>query len=138
MLFAPGSTRFTVTAALHRDSEAVILQAGGELDIGSAPILREQLGRVWELPDVAVLIVDLADLTFCDSVGLSELVRALKRSEAGGTRLILTGVGDLMTRVLTITGLRKVFEIHPSTADALRASAGPEDRRGNESLSPVP
>ncbi|GIH98467.1 STAS domain-containing protein [Planobispora takensis] len=119
MLFAPGDARLTLIAALRHDSDAIIIELGGELDVDSAPTLREHLGRVWELSGVPALVLDLTDLVFCDTAGLGELVRAFKRSQARGVRLVLTGVAGPMRRVLELTGLREVFEIRPTTADAM-------------------
>ncbi|GIH95635.1 STAS domain-containing protein [Planobispora siamensis] len=119
MLFAPGDARLTLIAALRHDSDAIIIQVGGEFDIASVPTWREHLGRVWELSGVPALVLDFTDLVFCDTAGLGELVRAFKRSQARGTRLVLTGVDGPMRRILDLTGLREIFEIRPTTADAM-------------------
>ncbi|GGL54952.1 STAS domain-containing protein [Planomonospora parontospora] len=68
------------------------MRAAGELDLAAVPLLRAHLERVWELPGLPVLIMDVSELTFCDSTGLCELVRTLHRSRTCGTRLILTGL----------------------------------------------
>ncbi|OUC92622.1 STAS domain-containing protein [Streptosporangium minutum] len=122
MLFGAGhGSAFTISCDLHEN--AAVVRVGGELGFHSAPLLREQLRRIWDGPDSPFLVVDLTEVTFCDSVGLSELVSALQHSEATGTRFVLSGVHGPLARVLTITGLRKAFEIHPSSDDALRQAA---------------
>ncbi|GAA4219351.1 anti-anti-sigma factor [Streptosporangium album] len=135
MLFEAGrGPAFTLSCDVHE--RATIIRVGGELGFTSAPLLREQLDR-FRGPGTAFLIVDLTDVTFCDSVGLSELVSALQHSEAVGTRFALSGVHGYLARVLTITGLRKTFEIHPGPEDALRqASAARPD--GGRAGSPEP
>ncbi|MDP9866584.1 MULTISPECIES: STAS domain-containing protein [Streptosporangium] len=126
MLFGAGhGSAFTISCDLHEG--AAVIRVGGELGFHSAPLLREQLHRVWDGPGTPLLIVDLTEVTFCDSVGLSELVSALQHGEATGTRFVLSGVHGPLARVLTITGLRKAFEIHPTADDALRQAA--PDRR---------
>ncbi|MFJ2029768.1 STAS domain-containing protein [Streptosporangium sp. NPDC087985] len=118
MLFGAGrGPAFTLSCDVHE--RATVIRVGGELGFHSAPLLREQLDRAWG-SGTAFLIVDLTDVTFCDSVGLSELVSALQHSEAVGTPFVLSGVHGYLERVLTITGLRKAFEVHPSPEDALR------------------
>ncbi|MDH2424905.1 STAS domain-containing protein [Sphaerisporangium sp. TRM90804] len=112
---------FTV-AADRRDS-VVVVQARGELDYTSAPILRGRLAEVWASPGVASLVLDLTEVSFCDSVGLSELISTLRRSEAEGVRLAVAGVQGTVLRVLTITGLRHAFDMCPTVEDALPAEA---------------
>ncbi len=123
MLF--GSERGSVFNATFTLREgAVVIVIDGQLDFRSAVVVREHFQRVWDLPRVPALIVDVAAVSFCDSVGLSELVTALQHSEVSGVRMMLSGVHGTLERVLTITGLRKAFEIHPSCAEALRAATG--------------
>jgi anti-sigma B factor antagonist len=118
MLFGPErGSAFTVSSHLRQG--AIIIRVGGELDFRSVPVLREHLNRVWDLADTPVLIVDLTAVSFCDSVGLSELLAALQRSEATGVRLMLSGVQGVLARVLSLTGLRNAFDIHPSCARLL-------------------
>ncbi|WP_433240781.1 STAS domain-containing protein [Streptosporangium sp. CA-135522] len=136
MLFgAEHGSAFSVSCELHEN--AIVIRVGGELGFHSAPLLREQLRRAEEGLDRPLLIVDLADVTFCDSLGLSELVTALQRSENAGIRFVLSGVHGPLARVLTITGLRKAFEVFPSRDDALRqAFAAPPEQVGGEHANP--
>src|SRR5207302_9285393 len=54
------------------------LGAAGELDVNTAPELREQLARLVN-EGVRHIVVDLAQVSFVDSTALSVLVSALKR-----------------------------------------------------------
>ncbi|GAT71436.1 anti-anti-sigma regulatory factor-like protein [Planomonospora sphaerica] len=131
---APGRTpAFTASAGLHDD--AVIVRAIGELDLAAAPILREQVERIWALPEVAVLIMDLSELTFCDSTGLSVLVAALRRSRERGTRFLLAGVGGRLARILALTGLDEAFTRYPDVTTALQAAAGRSAQRDGDRAS---
>ncbi|WP_433248234.1 STAS domain-containing protein [Streptosporangium sp. CA-135522] len=113
---------FAVSAGLHDD--AIIVRPAGELDLASTPILRAQLERIWALPDVAVLIMDLSEVTFCDSTGLAVLIATLRRSRERGARLMLAGITGMLVRLLALTGLRDAFAIYPDVTEALRAAAG--------------
>ncbi|MEV0237159.1 STAS domain-containing protein [Nonomuraea sp. NPDC050786] len=108
----------SVTSGLTRN--AVIVRLEGELDVYALPVLREHLETVWDLPPRPFLIFDLGELRFCDSMGMNELVGVLQRCEARGTRLLLGGVQGVMARVLSITGLRRAFEVFARLDDALR------------------
>ncbi|GII83921.1 hypothetical protein Ssi03_19110 [Sphaerisporangium siamense] len=109
---------------------ALVVHLRGELDFTAAPLLRAGLAPVWESPPGMPFVLDLDQVTFCDSVGLSELIATLRRSQSTGRTFLLSGVHGGVLRVLTITGLNNVFDLHDSLGDALRqvrASTVPDD-----------
>ncbi|GII04845.1 STAS domain-containing protein [Planobispora takensis] len=125
----------TASAGLHDD--AIIVRAVGELDLATGPVLTEQLERIWALPEVAVLIVDVSGLTFCDSTGLTVPIRALRRSRERDSRLLLAGVGGRLARLLATTGLKAAFACHPDVTAALQAAADQRaDSRGAAAAGP--
>ena len=81
----------------------------GELDIASAPLLLEYLQEAYE-SGVPELTLDATALEFVDSVGLSLLVGAHKRSASEGNVLLLRGVGPQLSRLLSINGLSSYFD----------------------------
>lgn len=82
----------------------------GELDMGTADRLRDELVRLTE--DGAVQVtVDLSDLVFIDSTGLSVLISALKQLRQQGGDMALRSPTPGTRRVLEITGLTEVFSI---------------------------
>lgn len=95
-----------------------VVSAEGEVDVSTAPSLRQ---RLYELPESAKVVVDLSEVTFLDSTGLGVLVAALKRvreSDAGGDlRLVVTR--PQVSKVLEVTGLSTVFSVFPSLDEAL-------------------
>jgi anti-anti-sigma factor len=111
---------FTVSSSLH--GTAFVVQAFGELDYQHAPVFRDEMAKAWESEVSSVVVIDVTELTFCDSTGLGELILSLQRSQARGTRLALVGVHGTLERILTITGLRPAFELFPSVEDALRGT----------------
>ena len=50
------------------------------------------------------------------------LVGGLKRARSAAGELVLVATGRSVVRVLELTGLTRVFEIHPSRAAALGIS----------------
>ena len=103
---------------VHEEAGASIVSAVGEVDVSTAPELRQ---RLQELPEGSQVVVDLTDVTFLDSTGLGVLVAALKRvreSDAGGDlRLVVTR--PQVTKVLEVTGLSTVFSVYPTLEAAL-------------------
>jgi anti-sigma B factor antagonist len=102
----------------HADDTAVI-SVSGELDLASSPALEEELERVAQ-SDVQVVVVDLRNLEFMDSTGLSVLVRAHQRAEENGRRLGLVNGSQQVQRLLTLTGV----------ADRLTLTDVPEELLG--------
>lgn len=101
--------------------EATVVHVGGEIDVYTAPLLREHLdehiasGRIH-------LVVDLGGVTFMASTGLGVLVGRLKLVRAANGSMRLVCSSDRILSVFSITGLDKVFKIFPSVDDALAAT----------------
>jgi anti-sigma B factor antagonist len=89
----------------------------GELDLSTATGLRD---RIVELVQGGVrdLSVNLEEVGFLDSSGLSALVSGLKRMQEADGRLSLVCSNEQILKVFTVTGLDRVFTIHGSVADA--------------------
>ena len=83
----------------------------GEVDVHTAPALRERLTEVVRQGEDRV-VVFLDGVTFIDSVGLGVLVAAHHAQEArGGTLEIVCGEPRVL-RILQLTGLRRVLTVH--------------------------
>jgi anti-anti-sigma factor len=74
----------------------------GELDISSAPQLREEL--VEAAGGSAVVILDLSELTFMDSSGLQAILTAHAHLAEAGCRLVLIRGGRQVQQIFEITG----------------------------------
>jgi anti-sigma B factor antagonist len=96
----------------------MIVEVGGEIDVYSAPTLRDQLNGL-----VAAghhhLIVDMQGVEFLDSTGLGVLVGGLKRVRTQEGTLHLVCSQERVLKVFRITGLTKVFSIHDTVEEAL-------------------
>lgn len=89
---------------VRSDDHTTVISVSGELDLASSPALEEELERVAK-SDATVIVVDLAELEFMDSTGLSVLVRAHQRAEQSGRRLGLVNGSQQVQRLLTLTGV---------------------------------
>ena len=88
-----------------RNADATtVISVSGELDLASSPALEEELERVAQ-SDAQLVVVDLRNLEFMDSTGLSVLVRAHQRAEENGRRLGLVNGSQQVQRLLTLTGV---------------------------------
>lgn len=97
-----------------------IIEVGGEVDVYTAPKLREAVVNAVEAGRVR-LIVDVQQVDFLDSTGLGVLVGALKRVRGEGGSLDIVCSQERLLKIFEITGLDKVFGLHDSV-DAARAA----------------
>ena len=95
----------------------VVARLVGELDLVTVPLLEERLESL-RREGARQLTLDLAELAFIDSTGLSALVGALKRYRADGGDIVLRSPTRATTKVLEISGLDKVFAIEAGPAQA--------------------
>jgi anti-sigma B factor antagonist len=93
-----------------------LLRVSGEVDIQTSPILEEELTKVLDRGASSVL-VDLSDVSFLDSTGLSVLVAGLKRCQGIGGALRLVSPRPNVLRVLEITGLTEAFHVDAGGQD---------------------
>jgi anti-anti-sigma factor len=108
----------STSVGLDIDSErrdgTVVLRAHGELDLETAAALCGPLDAAIRMPRSRVLL-DLADVTFCDSTGLRALLGVAQEARVNRTRLVIvvppeTGVA----RLVELTGMA---EFLPLAAD---------------------
>ena len=98
-----------------------ILTVSGEIDIATAPGLRERLHGLLA-DDKHQLVVDLDDVGFLDSTALGVLVGVLKRarSEGGEVRIVCTQ--PRVRKVFEITRLDSAFDLFDSVDEAVRGA----------------
>jgi anti-sigma B factor antagonist len=98
-----------------------VLEVGGEIDVYTAPQLRERLIELVE-GGQAHIVVDMEQVEFLDSTGLGVLVGGLKRVRAHDGSLALVCAQERILKIFRITGLEKVFGIFPTVEEAVAAS----------------
>jgi anti-sigma B factor antagonist len=88
----------------EQQGRCTILTLSGELDLVSAPRLRNAIASLrGEATDEVV--VDLAELTYIDSVGIGLLVASRRRLDAEGRTFSVRNPAPQVLRLLEITGL---------------------------------
>ena len=104
----------------HR-CDVAVLHLRGELDADTAEKLRSTLAELVERP-VPRIVVDLTDLKFCDSIGLSSFVTSKEVITARGGWLSFAGPNPFVVRLLETVGLSRYFAIFPEVEDAIAAA----------------
>jgi anti-sigma B factor antagonist len=98
--------------------QTVVVTLPGEVDITNADAIREELLSVIN-QGAEIMIADMSKTRFCDSAGVSTLVRAFRRATSSGTKMRLAVGGLAVERVLTLTGVDRLIEVYPSVGAAL-------------------
>jgi anti-sigma B factor antagonist len=93
-----------VRIAVSGGESTVRLSAAGEVDSSSAPVLRSEIDAVLNRP-VREVVLDLDEVTFLDSAGLSTLAAAHRCARERDVRLRVLASGRAVVRPLEITGL---------------------------------
>ena len=100
-----------------------VARVAGELDVATAPRLREQL--------VAVLtdgrhhvVLDLSGVGFLDSTGLGVIVGVLKRARTLGGDLRLVCPNPTIRRIFEITALDRTMPLSDTVDAALIGAEG--------------
>jgi anti-anti-sigma factor len=100
----------------------------GELDIASAPALREQLLGLLT-PATSLLIIDLSAVSYADASGLAVLVGTGRRAGLLGGHLRLAAPPPEVARVLSLTGLDRHLDISPTVRAAMTSPPRSERRQ---------
>jgi anti-sigma B factor antagonist len=88
-----------------------VVKVIGELDIRTCERLEHATGGLVDRGGRVVL--DLSELTFCDSTGLAGLVRLHKRAAAADGSLVLRSPVTRVQHLLKLTGLTRLFPVEP-------------------------
>ncbi|MFC9975770.1 STAS domain-containing protein [Spirillospora sp. NPDC127200] len=107
----------TVNSRPH-PSGATVVAVSGELDHHTAPELTQVIEATPFGPQAPV-VIDLTDLAYCDSTGITVLVTAYKRAQQAGAHLVLAGMNADLTRVFHIVGLNQIFTFRPTVDEAV-------------------
>jgi len=89
---------------VRSEDGAPLLFVKGELDLASSPALEQELERV-TADSPSLIIIDLRELDFMDSTGLSVLIRAHQRAQEQGRRLGIVNGSRQVRRLLNLTGV---------------------------------
>ncbi|WP_291417004.1 STAS domain-containing protein [Actinophytocola sp.] len=107
---------FSVRVDNH--GETVVVSVAGDVDLATAPELGESISTVLERRP-GLLVVDLSEVSFLASAGMSVLIAADQQS-GEHTRFRVVAAGNATFRPMELTGLTEMFSIYPTRDQALR------------------
>ena len=106
-----------LSLSTRTEGDRTVVTVGGEIDVYTAPKLREQLIDLVSSGNYH-LVVDMENVDFLDSTGLGVLVGGLKRVRAHDGSLRLVCTQERILKIFRITGLTKVFPTRSHTVAA--------------------
>ena len=104
---------------VRHDHDHAIVTAAGEIDISTVTKLRERLFEI--AASGRPLVVDLGQVSFIDSVGLSVLVGTANRAAAHGGGLQVACAPPKIRQLLCLTGLDRRIALPRTLDEALMA-----------------
>ena len=92
------------------DRDFLVIALAGDVDMARRPEL-DELIESFRASSAAHVEVDLTDVEFMDSTGLSALaaLRSIAVARGGAVRLVRPG--HVVSRALDVSGLRALFEV---------------------------
>src|SRR4051812_27280059 len=106
---------------VHEQDSWTVLAVSGEIDMATAPSLRERLHAL--LADgKSRIVVDLDDVGFLDSTALGVLVGVLKRARTEGGEVRIASTHPRVRRVFEITRLDSAFDLFDDVEGAVRGA----------------
>ncbi|GAA2899009.1 STAS domain-containing protein [Streptosporangium fragile] len=116
---AARSDDLAFTVDLGEPGRWAVVHVRGELDWNSAPVLTTMVEHLWDFLSGGCLLLDLAPMTFCDSMGLGTMIAVSRGCLSRGVRLVLVAPPPSLRRTLAITGLGAVLQVRDTLPEAL-------------------
>ena len=105
---SPAWQPFSVTVSTDGDRSTVALR--GELDLSGVDRARQAIEQA-EAGEAQLLVLDLSELDFIDSTGLEVMLRAARRAQEEGRRLIVQRPSRYVRRLLAMTAIDQSLDI---------------------------
>ncbi|MEV6491792.1 STAS domain-containing protein [Actinoplanes sp. NPDC051633] len=110
----------SLTVQTEQRGDKVVVSVAGELDMATAPQLQDQISDLLEKGRNR-LVFDLAEVSFCDSTGLSVFVRAKNSTDDAGGVVRLAAPQRGVLRILEVSGLVEVLQTYQTVDEAVSA-----------------
>ena len=103
------------------DERTHVIAVSGEIHVSTAPEFSTRLNDAIGQGKTSV-VLDLAEVSFIDSTGLSVLLNGLRRVTRRGGRMAIVCTNPTVLRLFEITRLDTTFDIHPTREAAMKTA----------------
>ncbi len=94
-----------ISVSAHRCDDALRLRVAGEIDLSNIEALQAEVANALESGETRLVVVDLAEVSFLDSSGISALLKGRRLADDAGKGFRVEGAQGMVREVLTITGV---------------------------------
>jgi len=117
----------------HYDNYSTLVLHESRLDTTTSGDFKAEL-LLHTRSDIEVLFIDLSEVLFCDSTGLSALLLAHREMKTAGGAAIFIGLGEQMDTLVKLTQLDRVLYIYETREEALADLEGDEEESDDSEL----
>ena len=112
----------TLTITSQRRDAAVVVTVVGEVDMDTAPQVSAAVTAAFAEIGAHCYVLDLTNVTYLGSAGLTALLDATRRAESRSEPLlVVVDANRPVIRPIEITGLDEVLRLYHSLDEALRS-----------------
>ncbi|MCS7019670.1 MAG: STAS domain-containing protein [Cytophagales bacterium] len=91
------------------------------LATSTATTLKADIAQLFNEEGVVNMIIDMSNVNYIDSSGLSAILVANRLANEAGGMLVLSGITELVMKIITICRLDNVFTMMPTVAEGVDA-----------------
>lgn len=102
-----------LSVATRQDNGVATLAIAGELDLASGDVLARAISQAASAGGTHTVIVDLSELRFLDSSGISILLKGRREADSAGIAYRITGATGMVRQVLSLTGVLEHLSAEP-------------------------
>ncbi len=118
-----GRTPVKMRTVTRQVGEVAIVDVSGRITLGEGNVMLREIVRDLAEKGNNKIVLNLAEVSYVDSSGVGELVKALTTIRTKGGRLKLASLNPRVHQLLQMTRLSTVFEIETDEASALKSLA---------------
>lgn len=104
--------------AENRRAGNLIIAPSGRIDTTTSPVFDRHLSSVIDRGDTQI-VIDLENLEYISSTGLSAFISAAKKVKAAGGRIALAGLNKRIRLVFEMSGFLRLFPVFPDVDAAV-------------------
>ena len=111
-----------ISAVFENVQDVIVVRIRGkEISYRTGESLHAEMAPFQDDRKSLKFVLDLSNLTFLGSVGLTVLVVFLKRVKTMGGQLAIAGLTGQCRNVMSVTRLDKAFDFYPTVDEAVAA-----------------
>ena len=101
-----------------RQGGKLVVSPSGRIDSQTSPVFDRHLSAVIDRGDVN-LVIDLTNLDYISSTGLSAFLSAAKKVRAAGGSMALAGLNSRIRLVFEMSGFLALFAVAPTLEEGI-------------------